>query len=148
MTHLNHRLNPDLTDIPWDQACQLMDMVGWEKRNVMELRAAFEKSTYSYFVFDDTRLVGFGRTVDDSQYYALIVDVVVHPDYQGKGLGTRIVNSLKDALDDYLFTTLTAARGKHGFYKKIGWQQQSSAFIWPRNESQIEDHCFTEDGPE
>ncbi len=56
--------------------------------------------------------------MDDGKYYALLVDIVIHPDHQSKGLGKTIVSELKNRLEGYEFITLTAAPNKDGFYKK------------------------------
>lgn len=86
-------------------------------------------------------LVGFGRTVDDGMYYALIVDLVVSPDFQNLGVGSTILAELRDRLENYSFTTLTAAEGKESFYVKQGWQKQKTAFIWPRSDKQRAVHA-------
>lgn len=134
------QINPDLDHVPWHTVVGLMGKVGWEPRIAHELRKAFEKSSYSCFVYDNDKLVGFGRTMDDGQYYALIADVVVDSEYQGKGIGSVIVTKLKDALKGYFFITLSAAPGKHGFYEKLNWKKQTSSFIWPQSEKQRKDH--------
>lgn len=133
-------INPNLDRVSWQAAVDLMDKVDWEPRVAHELRTAFEKSSYSCFVYDNDKLVGFGRTMDDGQYYALIADVVVDPAYQGSGIGSVIVTKLKDALKGYFFITLSAAPGKHGFYEKLNWKKQTSSFIWPLSEKQRKDH--------
>ena len=85
--------------------------------------------------------MGFGRTVDDGKYYALLVDVIVHPEHQSKGIGTQIVNELKSRLIGYNFITLTAVPNKEGFYQKIGWEKQKSAYIFPKDDKQRLEHC-------
>ena len=88
------------------------------------------------FVYHGGTLIGFGRTLDDEKYYALIVDVAVKPEFQGAGFGRDIVTYLKDQLSSYRFITLTCAPGKDEFYTRLGWQKQKSAFIWPVSENQ------------
>ncbi len=138
---MEFQLNPNLNNISWEKVCLLITEVGWEKRNPEEIKSAFEQSAYTCFILENGKLIGFGRTLDDSKYYAVIVDVVIDPNHQGKGLGTQIVTRLKDCLSDYLFVTLSAAPGKGGFYQKLGWKKQRSAFIWPINAQQEKDHC-------
>lgn len=70
-----------------------------------------------------------------------MVDVIVDPAYQRKGIGTIIINNLKEQLVGYSFVTLTAEPSKKEFYEKIGWKKQSSAFIWPTNKNQLTEHC-------
>ena len=134
-------INPNLESINWETISTLFELVAWGKRPANEIKAAFETSTVVCFIKQDNAIVGFGRTVDDGRYYALLVDVVIHPNYQKQGLGTVIVNRLKEQLKGYEFVTLTAAPGKDGFYKKLGWKQQKSSYILPKDEKQELEHC-------
>ncbi|MCP4443285.1 MAG: GNAT family N-acetyltransferase [Aureispira sp.] len=139
MLNIKYKYSPE--NISWAQVVELFGLVGWGTRVETEIKAAFEQSTYCCFALDGDNLVGFGRTVDDGQYYALIVDLVIHPDYQKQGIGSQLLELLKKELSSYLFVTLSAAPGKHGFYLKQEWKKQSSAFIWPRNSQQEKEHC-------
>ena len=134
-------INPDLETIDWKEVSGIFQQVNWGIRQPEDIKNAFKKSSVSCFIKDKSRVVGFGRTVDDGKYYALLVDVVVHPEYQTKGIGTQIVNALKSRLNDYNFITLTAAQNKEGFYEKLGWKKQKSAYIFPKDEKQRIEHC-------
>ena len=127
--------------IDWSEVSKLFQLVGWGNREADELKCAFSKSSYVQFAYDKEKLVGFGRTVDDGKYYALIVDLIVIPEYQEKGIGSRILTDLKDQLNEFYFTTLTSAVGKEEFYNKQGWEEQKTAFIWPRSERQKNEHA-------
>ena len=116
----------------------IFEAVGWGRRNQRELKQSFEKSSYVRIAYDNEKIVGFGRTVDDGQYYALIADVLIDPEYQRKGIGATILKELKDELEEYRFTTLTAAPEKDVFYQSQGWKKQNSAYIWPRSKKQEE----------
>ncbi|WP_072032231.1 GNAT family N-acetyltransferase [Crocinitomix catalasitica] len=135
------KLNPNMDQIDWYQVVELFTLVEWAKRDIKEIQNAFLKSSFTCFVYKDDRIIGFGRTVDDGQYYALLVDVAVHPKFQKQGIGKSIVNVLSTALKDYLFVSLTAAPNKEEFYQKIGWKKQKSAYILPKNEKQQAAHC-------
>ena len=68
------------------------------------------------------RLVGFGRASSDGIHRAVLWDIVVAGDLQGRGLGRRVVEALLDSprLRDveriYLMTTNSA-----GFYRQLGF---------------------------
>lgn len=134
-------VNPDLKTIDWKVISEIFQEVNWGIRQPEEIKNAFKKSSVTCFIKDEESIVGFGRTVDDGKYYALLVDVVVRPKYHSQGIGTQIVNVLKDHLVDYSFITLTAAPNKEGFYQKIGWEKQKSAYIFPKDEKQRIEHC-------
>lgn len=129
------------SNVDWENVAKLFEDVQWGQRDPTEIRAAFEKSSHVIFIYDDDELVAFGRTMDDGRYYALLVDVVVKPDRQHSGLGSMVVNYLREQLTSYKFVTLTAAPGKEEFYKKLGWQRQETAFIWPVSEIQQKLHA-------
>ena len=47
--------------------------------------------------YNKNHLIGIGRSLDDS-VYAFITDIIVNPDYRGKGIGSEIVKILCDQL--------------------------------------------------
>lgn len=69
-------------------------------------------------------LVGFGRATSDGVFRAVLWDVVIAADYQGQGLGRRIVKALINnpavaaAERIYLMTSNSS-----GFYERLGFQQ-------------------------
>lgn len=70
------------------------------------------------------RLVGFGRATSDGLYRAVLWDVVVAGDLQGRGLGRQVVEALlvspglREVERVYLMTTNSA-----GFYKQLGFRE-------------------------
>ena len=77
-----------------------------------------------------SELVGFGRATSDGVFRAVLWDVVVGNDYQGRGLGRRIVEALLQdpALQGvertYLMTTNSA-----GFYVQLGFTTVDSQLL-------------------
>jgi len=139
-----YKVNPDLCKVDWDHICELFASVNWRTRTAEELKKAFSTGSWKLFVYKDDQLIGFGRTIDDGRYYAMLGDVIVDPNFQGQGLGKEIVNRLNALLQDYHFVTLTAAPGKGDFYTSLGWKKQTTAYIWPQGPKQLRQH--TEEG--
>jgi len=125
-------------NVCWETVSNIIEMVGWGKRSPADIRLSFESSSHVKFAYHNNKIVGFGRTVDDGKFYGLVVDLIVHPDFQGLGIGSNILESLKDSLEGYSFTTLTSQVGKEEFYEKQGWKKQTRSFIWPRSVRQRE----------
>lgn len=105
---------------------QLRESVGWKTFPDQQVEFAFQQSITIVALYRHKELVGMGRLVGDGIYY-LIVDVVVKPSYQGKGLGKEIINSLINAtyqnmLGNRASLQLIAAKGKEDFYKKLGFE--------------------------
>jgi aralkylamine N-acetyltransferase len=137
---MNIEFNSDIETVNWQRVSELFSLVGWGSRNPQEIQAAFKKSSFVHFAYSNNVLVGFGRTVDDGKYYALIADLVIHPEFQGKGIGSHVLLYLKNSLEGYAFTTLTSAVGKEAFYENQGWKKQITSFIWPRSEKQSKEN--------
>lgn len=73
------------------------------------------------------RLVGFARATSDGIYRATIWDVVIHPDYQGAGLGRKLVETILahphvcQVERVYLMTTK-----QQTFYQRIGFEENQT----------------------
>jgi ribosomal protein S18 acetylase RimI-like enzyme len=92
-----------------------------------DLVTAISHSNPVITVWDRDRLIGFARATSDGVYRATIWDVVVHPDYQGAGLGRKLVQTVLShphvnrVERVYLMTTQ-----QQEFYKKIGFEDNAS----------------------
>jgi aralkylamine N-acetyltransferase len=135
----------NLEHVDWHEVADLFAAVGWGRPEPAELAAAFAKSSHVVFVFEDRELVGVGRTIGDGRYYASIVDVAVKPEFQKRGIGTRIVTNLQGRLSGYTILTITAADDVRPFYARLGWKHQRTAMMLPRDLRQEQANCFPED---
>ena len=135
------QLKTNDSGIDWNEVAGLFTAVGWGTREPEHLREAFAKSTFKCFAFDEAKLVGFGRTIDDGRYYATVVDMIVHPDYQKKKIGTKIMHNLQNAMEGFLYITLTAFPDVQPFYNRLGWRRLKTGMMLPRSEDQARPNC-------
>lgn len=88
-----------------------------------DLEIAIANSNPVITAWDDDLLMGFARATSDGVYRATIWDVVVHPDYQGGGIGRKLVETILSHPQItrvervYLMTT-----NQQRFYEKIGFE--------------------------
>ena len=77
------------------------------------------------------RMVGFGRASSDGIYRAVLWDVVVAGDLQGRGLGRRVVEALlasarvREVERVYLMTTNST-----GFYEQMGFKTVGNQYFF------------------
>ncbi len=91
-------------------------------RSQRELSRMLAGSQAVVSAWQGSRLVGFGRANSDGVFRAVLWDVVVAGEHQGRGLGRRIVEALlqEPTLQGvervYLMTTNSS-----GFYEQLGF---------------------------
>lgn len=108
---------------------QLFESTGWNKKyrlNAEDLEVALKNSWFRISAYDGDRLVGFGRVICDGTVHALILDLIVLPDYQGRGIGGNILKMLVDEclLHGIRDIQLFSAAGKGAFYRKRGFVER------------------------
>ena len=106
---------------------KLCDSVGWVRRPFKKVKIAIEHSflIISLFHIKDNNniLIGFARATSDHAFNATIWDVVVHPDFQGKGLGKILMDQIIQQLKYADITTITLFADPQVimFYKNLGF---------------------------
>ena len=105
----------------------LTNSVGWGKRENSIVDEALNNTLYSLCVYDDDKLIGYGRIIGDKTIFLYIQDVMVIPEYQGKHIGTGVMENLLNKVDEYkkinpnIRTYLGASKNKESFYEKFGF---------------------------
>ena len=105
----------------------LTNSVGWgiRKNNIVD--ESLKNTLYSLCVYDDDKLIGYGRIIGDKTIFLYIQDIMVVPEYQSKHIGTGIMKNLLKKINGYkkinpnIRTYLGASKGKESFYEKFGF---------------------------
>ncbi len=103
---------------------------GWNERLGLTrdaLATALAGSFYGVCAYDGDTLVAAGRLLSDGAYQCFLCDLIVHPDHQGRGIGKELVRRLLGHAKSHgiRWMQLTSARGKRGFYEKLGFTARS-----------------------
>lgn len=111
---------------------ELSQLNGWGKRRTYDL-AKVEKALENTFFLVTIRaregeLIGCARALSDDLFFTTIPDIFVHPQYQGKGLGTQLMETIKTRLGH---TTIFfgAQPGKEAFYEKLGFEEGLQSYV-------------------
>ena len=106
---------------------ELCDSVGWVRRPIKKVKTALDNSFVTACLIeknqDRTLLIGFARATSDHSFNATIWDVVIHPNFQSKGLGKALMNELIKELryKDISTITLFADPQVLNFYRTLGF---------------------------
>ena len=110
-----------------DEFNYLTDSVGWGRRENWIVDEALNNTLYSLCVYDDNKLIGYGRIIGDKTIFLYIQDIMVIPEYQSKHIGTGIMENLLNKVNEYkkinpnIRTYLGASKNKEAFYEKFGF---------------------------
>ena len=106
----------------------LTEAVGWGTRNPEKVSAALGRTDFLVAAQTDSRTVGTARLIHDG-LQALVMDVIVLPEYQKQGIGKKMMEILMEYLDSIssdggIFVNLMCALGKESFYEQFGFQRR------------------------
>lgn len=141
MTSANHDIHSediiyrDDHILPQDELQALFLSLDWSSGHYPEkLSRALTNYGKVITAWHDDRLVGLVGAIDDKVMTAYVHYVLVHPDYQGFGIGIRLMEMLKKHYSDYLRIVLCAYDSAKPFYSRLGFKAIA-------NETPM---CFTE----
>lgn len=94
--------------------------VGWPTPPSPEqLVDVMDGSFRRVWALDGTHVVGYVNAISDGHLAAFIPWLEVHPDYQGRGIGTELVTRLLAQLDGMYSIDLACDAEVAGFYEKF-----------------------------
>ena len=94
----------------------------WSAANKpQKLHKALQNSHSLVSAWDGSVLVGLGNAISDGHLVVYYPHLLVHPDYQGKGIGQMILEKMQERYGDFHMQMLTADGRAIDFYKKNGF---------------------------
>ena len=111
----------------------LYESVGWGSYDKDITQRALDNTFYSVSVYEENRIIGFGRIIGDTICFLYIQDIMVMPEYQGKQIGTMIMNKLLEKVNSVrkenpsVRVYLGASKDRESFYEKFGFIKRIDA---------------------
>lgn len=105
----------------------LRKSVAWLNFSGEQTEKAIHNSVYTVVAEQEGQAVGMGRLIGDGMYF-IMADIVVHPAYQGKGIGSKIVDMIIEYVDKETppggrsSIQLVAEKGKEPLYETGGFK--------------------------
>ena len=74
------------------------------------------------------KIVGIARAVTDFHFCCYLSDLAIDESYQKQGIGQKLIDKVKEQLDDKCNIILLAAPAATKYYSKVGFTQHNSAW--------------------
>lgn len=82
--------------------------------------------TINITAYDNDRLAGCLRILSDGYYFGTITELLVLPEYQNKGVGSRLLQLAKENTPTMLY--FGSQPGAEGFYEKNGCRKGMQSY--------------------
>ncbi|MBQ7432908.1 MAG: GNAT family N-acetyltransferase [Lachnospiraceae bacterium] len=115
----------------------LRSQVHWKSLTIEQARLALDNSLYVLGAYYEGTLVGMGRVVGDGAVICYIQDLVVSPSMQHMGLGSILLQKLKEYVNflrlphSEMMLDLMCAKGREAFYEKHGFLARPTETLGP-----------------
>ena len=83
-------------------------------------------STINITAYEGKRLVGCIRILTDGYYFGTITELLILPEFQKQGIGSRLLNLAKENTPSYLY--FGAQPGLEEFYEKNGCRKSLQSY--------------------
>lgn len=111
---------------------QLFQSVDWLSANYPDrLKKAMDYCETVFTAWDDNRLVGLVNAIDDSELTAYVHYLCVNPAYQGQGIGSELLNRIKEKYNKYLYIIIIAENESLiKFYSQNRFQHLDGRYVF------------------
>ena len=101
-------------NIPIEPIIELYQANEWSSAEKPDLLYAALTHSHSLITaWEGERLVGLGNAISDGHLVVYYPHLLVHPEYQGKGIGKQIVQKLQETYQNFHMQMLTAVWKSH-----------------------------------
>ncbi|MGN0648204.1 MAG: GNAT family N-acetyltransferase [Oscillospiraceae bacterium] len=123
-----------------EELIALWETVWGQGPSYEQTRLAMEHTLFRVSIFDGDKIIAMGRMIGGMGLDYYIKDVVVRPEYQGKGIGRMLINELLAFIRQNgvpgtsIFVELCAMPDKMPFYEKFGFdanEEQRLKMMYP-----------------
>ncbi|WP_369834141.1 GNAT family N-acetyltransferase [Cronobacter dublinensis] len=121
--------NPD-----WQALATLIERAGLGARAPHEVERSYTNSTFCWYGFYEGKLIATAHAISDLTWSSYVADIVVDPDYQGRGFGNQLMDDILETLLPFGKVFIYAVLDKVSFYKKYQFCELTSGMVCASDE--------------
>lgn len=124
-------------DLKVDAYLKLRAGVEWKYLSRAQAELALKNSICIVAAYKGKEPVAMGRLVGDGAVICYVQDLIVLPEYQGLGIGSGVLQALKDYVEQLrlnhteMMFCLMCAKGRESFYEKHGFLARPTQELGP-----------------
>ena len=123
-----------------DEFLEMVESVSWKTYSREQVERALKNTMYMVKATVNGKLAGIGRVVGDYSIVCILTDICVKPEFQNRGIGSKITSELKRLIEENVTTgekmqiELTPTAGNESFYEKAGFKYKpdkiTGMYLW------------------
>jgi len=110
----------------------LRESVGWATFPHQDAERSLALTPYCICAFEGEQLIGMGRVLGDCAIAFYVGSVIVLPEHQGRGVGSKIMRRLMAYVEANAVpgavASLMAVKGKEDYYTQFGFERRPDEF--------------------
>ena len=107
---------------------RLRTAVGWGAYDAGVIESFLPNSFYCVCAYSGEKMVGMARVIGDGGLVFYIQDVIVLPEFQGRGIGSQMMEKVMAYIENHAHHNtiigLMSAIGKEAFYERYGFTRR------------------------
>ena len=104
---------------------------GLSPKSTVASKIGLQHGLFTVSLINGEQVIGMGRVIGDGGCFCQVVDICVLPEFQGRGLGSRIMAEIlryiRNELPETCYVSLIADGDARHLYKKFGFKDTRPA---------------------
>ena len=120
-------------DIPVQDFCQLCELSQLDQKRPLDdtekMAEILQNSSILVSAYEGEKIVGVCRSISDFTFVTYISELIVHPEYQQRGIGSMLIKQTKTLSKGAKRLVLLSSKTANNFYSKMGFEQHDRAWF-------------------
>lgn len=118
----NYSISCGFERMDTDAVFELLSNSYWASERPKEVIVQSMRNSLCFGLFEYGKQIGFARVITDNVVFAWVCDVIIDPNFRGKGLGKWMLSCIVEHPDLQVKTTGLFTKDAHTFYEQYNFK--------------------------